>query len=116
MLLFCVILIKNNENIKFQQKIMKKNKNYNYDNSNEEISDENQEENTSSNIKDSNGTILNDGDTVHLIKDLKVKGSTITLKRGTMVKKIRLTNNDEEVDCSIEKMKIVLKTCFLKKA
>ncbi len=95
---------------------MRKNKNGNYANSDDEISDENQEESTVSNVKDCNGTILNDGDTVHLIKDLKVKGSTITLKRGTIVKKIRLTNNDEEVDCSIEKMKIVLKTYFLKKA
>jgi protein PhnA len=68
-----------------------------------------------SNVKDSNGNPLNDGDSVTLIKSLKVKGSTTTLKQGTLVKKIRLTDNDEEVDCKIEGMSIVLKTCFLKK-
>lgn len=67
-------------------------------------------------IKDSNGTVLNEGDSVTLIKDLKVKGSSITLKRGTMVKNIRLTSNTEEVDCRINGSSIVLKTCFLKKA
>jgi protein PhnA len=68
-----------------------------------------------SNVKDSNGNPLNDGDSVTLIKSLKVKGSTTTLKQGTLGKKIRLTDNDEEVDCKIEGMSIVLKTCFLKK-
>ena len=68
-----------------------------------------------SNVKESNGNPLNDGDSVTLIKSLKVKGSTTTLKQGTLVKKIRLTDNDEEVDCKIEGMSIVLKTCFLKK-
>lgn len=67
-------------------------------------------------IKDSNGTLLNDGDSVTLTKDLKVKGSSITLKRGTVVKKIRLTDDEEEVDCRINGTSIVLKTCFLKKA
>ena len=68
-----------------------------------------------SNVKDSNGNMLNDGDSVTLIKSLKVKGSTTTLKQGTLVKKIRLTGDDEEVDCKIDGMSIVLKTCFLKK-
>ncbi len=68
-------------------------------------------------VKDSNGTELNDGDSVTLIKDLKVKGTSVTLKRGTMIKNIRLTSNDEEVECRAEKIKdLVLKTCFLKKA
>lgn len=67
--------------------------------------------------KDSNGNILNEGDSVTLIKDLKVKGSSITLKRGTMVKNIHLTNDPEEIECRVEKVKgLVLKTCFLKKA
>lgn len=65
--------------------------------------------------KDSNGLELNDGDSVQLIKDLKVKGSSITLKRGTKVKNIRLTSKDEEVDCRVNKTQIVLKTCFLKR-
>lgn len=68
--------------------------------------------------RDSNGTELKDGDNVTLIKDLKVKGSGgITLKRGTMIKAIRLTGNTDEVDCRHEKVKgLVLRTEFLKKA
>ena len=65
--------------------------------------------------KDSNGTELFDGDSVTVIKDLKVKGSSMVIKRGTKVKSIRLTENPEEVDCKIEGSSIVLKTCFLKK-
>ncbi|HXF29121.1 MAG TPA: alkylphosphonate utilization protein [Chlamydiales bacterium] len=67
-------------------------------------------------IKDSNGNILNEGDSVQVIKDLKVKGSSMTLKRGTTFKKIRLTDNEEEVECREGKSTLVLKTCFLKKA
>ena len=66
-------------------------------------------------VKDSNGNLLNDGDSVSLIKDLKVKGSSINLKRGTVMKKIRLTGDVEEVECRSGKTTIVLKTCFLKK-
>jgi protein PhnA len=68
--------------------------------------------------RDSNGTELKDGDNVTLIKDLKVKGSGgITLKRGTMIKGIRLTDNVDEVDCRHDKVKgLVLRTEFLKKA
>ncbi len=65
--------------------------------------------------RDSNGTELFDGDAVVVIKDLKVKGSSMVIKRGTKVKSIRLTDNPEEVDCKIEGSSIVLKTCFLKK-
>lgn len=65
--------------------------------------------------KDSNGAELMDGDAVTVIKDLKVKGSSMVIKRGTKVKSIRLTENPEEVDCKIEGSSIVLKTCFLKK-
>ncbi|MBV5278404.1 MAG: alkylphosphonate utilization protein [Campylobacteraceae bacterium] len=66
--------------------------------------------------KDSNGNVLNDGDSVTVIKDLKVKGTSATLKRGTLVKNIRLTDNEDEVECNAEKIKgLVLKTCFLKK-
>jgi protein PhnA len=66
-------------------------------------------------VKDSNGTLLADGDSVTLIKDLKVKGSSVTLKRGTVVKKIRLTDNESEVDCRVNGSSIVLRTEFLKK-
>jgi protein PhnA len=66
-------------------------------------------------VKDSSGNQLNDGDSVTLIKSLKVKGGGTTLKQGTLVKKIRLTDNDEEVDCKVDGMSIVLRTEFLKK-
>ena len=75
--------------------------------------DESAEENNVA--KDSNGAILSDGDAVTVIKDLKVRGSSMVIKRGTKVKSIRLTENPEEVDCQIEGSSIVLKTCFLKK-
>jgi protein PhnA len=68
-------------------------------------------------VKDSNGAILKDGDNVTLIKDLKVKGSSTTLKRGTMIKGIRLTGDPDEIDCRHEKIKgLVLRTEFVKKA
>lgn len=68
-------------------------------------------------VKDANGNILQDGDSVTLIKDLKVKGANVTLKRGTMVKNIRLTYNEEEIECNAEKVKgLVLRTEFVKKA
>lgn len=65
--------------------------------------------------KDSNGAVLQDGDAVTVIKDLKVRGSSMVVKRGTKVKSIRLTDNSEEVDCKIDGSSIVLKTCFLKR-
>lgn len=68
-------------------------------------------------VKDSNGAILKDGDSVTLIKDLKVKGSSVTLKRGTRIKNIRLTNDPAEIECNADKVKgLVLRTEFLKKA
>lgn len=68
-------------------------------------------------VRDSNGTPLQDGDSVHVIKDLKVKGTSAVLKRGTLIKNIRLTHNEEEIECNADKVKgLVLKTCFLKKA
>lgn len=67
--------------------------------------------------RDSNGAILADGDSVTLIKDLKVRGTSVTLKRGTRVKSIRLTGDPQEVECSVDKVKgLVLRTEFLKKA
>ena len=67
-------------------------------------------------VKDSNGNILKEGDAVQLIKDLKVKGTSTTLKRGTVFKNIHLTSDEEEVECKNDKIKgLVLKTCFLKK-
>lgn len=66
--------------------------------------------------KDSNGNELSNGDSVSVIKDLKVKGTSVTLKRGTTIKNIRLTDDEEEIECNAEKVKgLVLKTCFLKK-
>jgi protein PhnA len=65
--------------------------------------------------KDSNGNILANGDTVTLIKDLKVKGSSLVLKRGKTVKNIKLTDNTDEVDCRVDGSSIVLRTEFLKK-
>jgi protein PhnA len=68
-------------------------------------------------VRDSNGNPLADGDSVTVIKDLKVKGTSVTLKRGTLVKNIRLTDDPGEIECHAEKVKgLVLKTCFLKKA
>ncbi|MEV6750787.1 alkylphosphonate utilization protein [Streptomyces sp. NPDC051080] len=68
-------------------------------------------------VKDGNGTALEDGDSVTLTKDLKVKGTSETLKRGTLVKNIRLTGRADEVECNTKKVKgLVLKTQFLKEA
>ena len=68
-------------------------------------------------VKDSNGNILKDGDSVQVIKDLKVKGAGETLKRGTIIKNIRLTGDPEEIEGRTGSIKgLVLKTCFLKKA
>lgn len=66
--------------------------------------------------KDSNGTELNAGDSVTVIKDLKVKGASSTIKRGTTIKNIKLTSKDSEVECKINGVgTVVLKCEFLKK-
>ena len=67
-------------------------------------------------VRDSNGNLLKDGDSVTLIKDLKVRGSSTTLKRGTVVKNIRLTDDEDEVEGRIDRVQMVLRTEFLKKA
>ena len=65
--------------------------------------------------KDCNGEKLKTGDTVQVNKDLKIKGMSKTLKRGTTVKGIRTIDDAEHVECRIGKSTVVLKTCFLKK-
>jgi protein PhnA len=67
-------------------------------------------------VKDANGTVLANGDAVVLIKDLKVKGSSITLKMGTKVKSIRLVGGDHEVDCKMDGGSFMLKACYLRRA
>lgn len=68
-------------------------------------------------IKDSNGNILNDGDSVVVIKDLKVKGSSSVVKVGTKVKNIRLVDGDHDIDCKIDGIGAMkLKSEFVKKA
>ena len=66
-------------------------------------------------VRDANGNVLVNGDSVVLIKDLKVKGSSITLKVGTKVKSIRLVGGDHEVDCKMDAGNFMLKAEFLKK-
>lgn len=67
-------------------------------------------------VKDSNGNLLSDGDSVVLIKDLKVKGTSTTIKRGKVVKNIKLTDDPAEIDCRVDKVAMVLRTEFVKKA
>jgi protein PhnA len=69
-------------------------------------------------VRDVNGNVLSSGDTVTVIKDLKVKGSSIPLKQGTVIRNIRLVEGDDEhIEGNSEKIKgLVLKVCFLKKA
>lgn len=67
-------------------------------------------------IKDANGNLLQDGDTVSVIKDLKVKGSSLVVKVGTKVKNIRLIDGDHDIDCKIEGIgPMKLKSQFVKK-
>ncbi|MDF1507314.1 zinc ribbon domain-containing protein YjdM [Robertmurraya sp. DFI.2.37] len=66
--------------------------------------------------KDANGNVLRDGDTVTVIKDLKIKGSSSVLKQGTKVKNIRLVDGDHDIDCKIDGFGAMkLKTEFVKK-
>lgn len=67
-------------------------------------------------VKDAHGTVLADGDTVVLIKDLKLRGSSEVLKQGTKVKGIRLVDGDHEIDCRIDGSAMGLKAEFVKKA
>ena len=68
-------------------------------------------------VKDANGTVLNDGDSVTVIKDLKVKGSSQVVKVGTKVKNIRLVDGDHDIDCKIDGIGAMqLKSEFVKKA
>jgi protein PhnA len=68
-------------------------------------------------VRDSNGAQLNDGESVTLTKDLKVKGTSETIKRGTLVKGIRLNGNPGEIEANTKQVKgLVLKTEFVKKA
>ncbi|WEK03005.1 MAG: alkylphosphonate utilization protein [Candidatus Devosia phytovorans] len=67
-------------------------------------------------VVDAAGTAIADGDSVVLIKDLKVKGAGQTLKQGTVIKSIRLTDNPEEIDCRHDAIKgLVLRTEFVRK-
>ncbi len=64
----------------------------------------------------SNGNILVDGDSVKVIKDLKVKGTSVTLEGGTIINNIRLADDEETIECNSDKVKgLVLKICFRKK-
>ena len=89
--------------------------NYDYDYKNQGKKQEEEKVEEESGVKDSNGNILRDGDSVMPIKDLKVKGASLNLKRGTVIKNIRLTGDDNAVECRVGKKTIVLKTSFLKK-
>ena len=76
----------------------------------EQVADENRV------IKDANGNVLQDGDTVTVIKDLKVKGSSLTVKVGTKVRNIRLVDGDHDIDCKIDGIGAMkLKSQFVKK-
>jgi len=67
-------------------------------------------------VKDAYGTVLADGDSVTLIKDLKLKGGSQVLKGGTKAKGIRLVDGDHEISCKIDGSAMGLKACFVKKA
>ena len=67
-------------------------------------------------VKDAFGTVLADGDSVTLIKDLKLKGSSQVIKGGTKAKGIKLVEGDHEISCKIDGSAICLKACFVKKA
>lgn len=80
---------------------------------NEEVKNETEDKKI---VKDANGNILNDGDSITIIKDLKLKGSSSTIKAGTKVKNIRLVDEDHNIDCKIDGFgKVGLKSEFVKK-
>lgn len=67
-------------------------------------------------VKDANGNVLQDGDTVVLIKDLPVKGASKSIKAGTKVKNIKLTMGDHNIDCKVEGFgAMALKSIFVRK-
>ena len=67
-------------------------------------------------VRDAAGNVLADGDSVVLVKDLKVKGAGQTLKQGTVIRSIRLTDNPDEIDCRHDQIKgLVLRTEFVRK-
>lgn len=78
--------------------------------------DENAAASEAPQYRDAHGTPLQDGDTVTLIKDLKVKGSSTVIKMGTRITNIRLVEGDHDVDCRVDGQKLLLKSCFMKKA
>lgn len=88
---------------------------YSYDYKKQGKQEEEETVEEESGVKDSNGNPLKDGDSVMPIRDLKVKGASLNLKRGTVIKNIRLTGDDNAVECRVGKKTIVLKTEFLKK-
>jgi protein PhnA len=67
-------------------------------------------------VKDAHGTALADGDSVTLIKDLRLRGSSQSLKGGTKIRNIRLVDGDHEIDCKVEGVGMMLKACYVKKA
>lgn len=67
-------------------------------------------------VKDAHGNILADGDSIVLIKDLKLRGGSGVLKQGAKAKSIRLVEGDHEIDCKIDGTSLALKACFVKKA
>lgn len=66
-------------------------------------------------VLDSNGNVLNNGDSVQLIKDLKLRGTSKVYKRGESFKNIKLTDDPDEISCKVGKSTIILRTEFLKK-
>jgi protein PhnA len=66
-------------------------------------------------VKDANGNVLQSGDSVVVIKDLKVKGTSTTLKQGSKIKGIRIVDGDHEVDCKTDVGQMLLKACYLRK-
>lgn len=67
-------------------------------------------------VKDAHGNRLSEGDAVILIKDLRLKGSSTTIKGGTKIRNIHLVSGDHEVDCKVDGMNVMLKAQYLKKA
>lgn len=67
-------------------------------------------------VKDANGNLLADGDSVVLIKDLKLKGSSQSIKGGTKIRNIRLVRGDHEIDCKVDGVGMMLKAQYVKKA